>query len=75
MILLAESGTEKIVISRIQLKINVPFIRLKKYFLDLKELGLIEDENSLKVTEKGMQYLHEYETVLAFMKRMGMSYK
>jgi predicted transcriptional regulator len=75
MILLTESGNEKIVISHIQLRINVPFTRLKKYFSDLKELGLIEDETSLKVTEKGKQYIHEYKTVLAFMKRMGMSYK
>ncbi len=75
LILLTESGNEKIVISRIQMKINVPFVRLKKYVSDLKELGLIEDEASLKVTEKGKQYLHEYEAVLAFMKRMGMSYK
>lgn len=75
LILLTESGNEKIVISHVQLKTNVPFTRLKKYFLDLKELGLIEDETSLKVTDKGKQYLHEYETVLSFMKRMGMSYK
>jgi len=75
MILRAESGNEKIVITRIQMKINVPFTRLKKYLSDLAELGLIEDEESLKVTEKGKQYLDEYEAVLAFMKRMGMSYK
>ena len=74
-ILLTESSNEKIVISHVQMKSNVPFIRLKKYVLDLKELGLIEDESSLKVTEKGKQYLREYETVLSFMKRMGMSYK
>jgi predicted transcriptional regulator len=74
-ILLIESGNEKIILTRIQLKINMPFIRMKKYFLDLKELGLIEDEISLKVTEKGLQYLHEYEAVLSFMKRMGIGYK
>jgi predicted transcriptional regulator len=74
-ILHAESTKEKIVISHIQLKTNVPFIRLKKYISNLKELGLIEDETSLKVTEKGMQYIKEYEAVLSFMKRMGMGYK
>ena len=43
--------------------------------LDLAELGLIEDETSLKLTEKGKVYLDQYKTVLAFMKSMGMSYK
>ncbi len=75
LILSAESANRKIVITHIQMKINVPFTRLKKYISDLKELGLIEDETSLKVTEKGKLYLDEYKTVLAFMKRMGMSYK
>jgi predicted transcriptional regulator len=75
MILRAESDNEKIVITHIQMKINVPFTRLKKYISDLNELGLIEDETSLNVTEKGKLYIDEYETVLAFMKRMGMSYK
>jgi predicted transcriptional regulator len=74
LILLAEEGNE-IVITHIQRKINVPYNRLKKYLSDLKELGLIEDETSLKVTEKGKQYLNEYEAVLDFMKHMGMSYK
>jgi predicted transcriptional regulator len=74
LILLAEEGNE-IVITRIQRKINVPYNRLKKYISDLKDLGLIEDETSLKVTKKGKQYLDEYETVLAFMKHIGMSYK
>lgn len=68
-----ESKSEKIVITKIQLRMNVPFDRLKKYIYELKSLGLIE-ENSLKVTEKGEQYLVEYEAVLKFMKRMGLSY-
>jgi predicted transcriptional regulator len=75
LILRSEAPKEKIIISHIQLKINVPFNRLKKYIADLKELGLIEDESSLRITEKGNQYIAEYETVLSFMKRMGMSYK
>ena len=71
----AESNSEKIIITKIQLKINVPFDRLKKYIKELKELGLIEDNNTLKVTEKGKQYITEYRAVLKFMKRMGLSYK
>jgi predicted transcriptional regulator len=75
LILSTESATEKIVITKVQSRINVPYVRLKKYISDLKELGLIEDETSLKLTEKAKQYLEEYQNVLDFMKRMGMSYK
>ena len=66
---------EKIVLSHLQTRINVPFDRLKKYIFELNELGLIQDEKSLKLTEKGKQYLREYERVLEFMKRMGISYQ
>ena len=75
LILDSESATEKIVITKVQSRINVPFIRLKKYIADLIELDLIEEETSLKLTEKGKQYLEEYQNVLDFMKRMGMGYK
>jgi predicted transcriptional regulator len=75
-VLNADSGYEKkIVITHVQSRINVPFMRLKIYVKDLKELGLIEDETSLKLTEKGRQYLEQYENVLEFMKNMGIGYK
>ena len=70
-----ESKKEKVVLTHIQLKTNVPFDRLKTYIAELKELSLIEDETSLKLTEKGKMYLREYETVLDFMKRMGLTYR
>jgi predicted transcriptional regulator len=64
----------KIVLTHVQVRINVPFDRLKSYITELEELDLIEDETSLKLTEKGKQYLREYEKILDFMKRMGLSY-
>ena len=67
--------TEKIVLSQIQVKINVPFDRLKTYITEIKELGLIQDGTSLKLTEKGMQYLRMYYKILDFMKRMGLEYR
>jgi len=70
-----ESKTEKVVLTRIQLKTNVPFDRLKIYLTELKELGLIIDEPTLRLTEKGKHYIKEYETVLDFMKRMGLTYR
>ena len=70
-----ESKNEKIVLTWVQVKINVPFDRLKTYISDLKELELIEDESTLKLTEKGKQFLREYESVIDFMKRMGLTYR
>jgi len=71
-ILNEESKNERIVLTRVQVKINVSFDRLKKYIGTLVELGLIEDDASLKLTEKGREYLKEYEKVLDFIKRMGL---
>jgi predicted transcriptional regulator len=73
-ILYAESNIDKIVLSRVQVKIGVPFDRLKSYISDLKELGLIVEGETFRLTDKGKQYLSEYEDVLDFMKRMGIAY-
>ena len=73
--LYSESSAEKIVLTQVQIKINVPFDRLKTYITELTNLGLIQDETSLELTKKGKQYLREYERVLDFMKRMGLAYR
>jgi len=65
----------KIVLSQVQTKANLPFDRLKIYIAELADLGLVQDDASLKLTEKGKQYLREYERVLIFMKSMGISYR
>jgi predicted transcriptional regulator len=70
-----ESKSDRIVLTRVQVRINVPFDRLKKYISELKDLGLINDETSLELSEKGKQYLREYEKILDFMKRMGLTYQ
>jgi predicted transcriptional regulator len=69
-----EAKHEKIVLTRVQAKANVPFDRLKKYLSELVSVGLI-DEDSLKLTQKGKQFLDEYEKMLDFMMRMGFIYK
>jgi len=73
--LYSESSAEKIVLTQVQLRIKVPFDRLKTYITELLDLGLIKDETSLELTNKGKQYLREYERVLEFMKRMGLVYR
>ncbi len=70
-----EANNENIVLTQVQVRINVPFDRLKNYISEIKELGFIQDETSLVLTEKGKQYLREYEKVLEFMKRMGITYQ
>ena len=74
-ILSAESRNQKVVMSRIQLQLNVPLDRLRTYILELKRLGLIVDERSLLLTEKGKEYIREYKKVLEFIKRMGFVYR
>ena len=73
--ILQSESNKKIVLTQLQLKLNVPFDRLKQYLKELKELNLIEDETSPKLTIKGKEYIREYEKVLAFMKRIGLEYK
>jgi predicted transcriptional regulator len=70
-----ESRRERIVLTRLQQKSNVPFDRLKTYLNELKERGLIEDETAPRLTDKGRQSLAEYEQVLEFMKRLGLAYR
>ena len=55
--ILNDEANEKVVLTHIQLQLNVPFDRLKNYISELTELGLIDDENLLNLTEKGRQYL------------------
>jgi predicted transcriptional regulator len=73
--ILNEMGSkDKIVITRVLQKINLPYDRLKSYIAELKEIGLIEDYASMKLTDKGKQYLREYEAVLDFITRMDLTY-
>jgi len=69
------SDTEKIVLIRVQAKLNVPFDRLKSYLSDIESLNLIEDQVSYRLTQKGKQYLKEYRKIVDFMERMGISYR
>jgi predicted transcriptional regulator len=73
--ILDDEANQKVVLTHIQLRLNVPFDRLKNYISELTELGLIDDENLLNLTEKGRQYLLEYRDVIEFMKRMGIAYR
>ncbi len=75
LVLRSEYGAEKIVLTQVQVRVKVPYDRLKMYIAELVDLGLIQDEASMQLTKKGVQYLREYEKILDFMKRMGLSYR
>jgi predicted transcriptional regulator len=70
-----QTESDKIVLIRVQAKLNVSFDRLKGYLSDLESLNLIENQVSYKLTQKGKQYLKEYQKVVDFMERMGISYR
>jgi predicted transcriptional regulator len=74
-ILYNEREKEDIIMTKVQTQLQVPYDRLKRYIRELAELGLIEDEASLLVTEKGMEYLREYRKILAFMRKIGLTYR
>jgi len=71
----SETKEKKVVLTHVQIRINVPFDRLKNYITELKELGFIEDDISFRLTEKGKKYLREYKRIIDFMKQMGLFYK
>jgi predicted transcriptional regulator len=68
-----QNNVDKIVLTHIQTKMNVPFDRLKSYISDLENLELIEDQVRYNLTQKGKQYLDEYKKILDFMERMGIA--
>jgi predicted transcriptional regulator len=74
-ILSAEPKSEKMVLTHIQVKMNVPFDRFKQYLSDLEELEFIENQTSLRLTDKGRRYLEDYRKILDLMNHMGISYR
>jgi predicted transcriptional regulator len=69
-ILEGEANSKKILLTRIQRKIDVPFDRLKKYVVELQMLALIESEKTLKLTKKGKQYIQEYGIIVESIQNM-----
>ncbi|MDQ3852444.1 MAG: hypothetical protein M3299_06390 [Thermoproteota archaeon] len=62
---------EKPTITRIQLKVNVPFVRFKEYWEDLKARGLINAGPQISLTKEGERYLEEYHKVREFLEEFG----
>jgi predicted transcriptional regulator len=62
---------EKPTITRIQTTVNVPFVRFKEYWDDMKARGLISVESEVSLTKQGERYLEEYRKVREFLEEFG----
>jgi predicted transcriptional regulator len=51
-------------ITRVQYKVGVPFDRFKGYMGALQQLGFIEGEGALILTERGKEFLSSWNRVL-----------
>ena len=49
--------------TRIQFKCNTSYDKLTKYLEEMKERHIIAKEKSIKITEKGMKFHHDYSKI------------
>ena len=59
-------------ITRVQNEVNLPSDRFRAHLEDMKTLGLIEHGESLTTTEKGRDFVSEYEKVAEVLRRFGL---
>ena len=49
--------------TRIQFKCNTSYDKLTKYLEEMKDRQIIAQEKSIRVTEKGMKFHHDYSKI------------
>ena len=49
--------------TRIQFKCNTSYDKLTKYLEEMKERQIIEQQKSIKITEKGMKFHEDYSKI------------
>lgn len=59
-------------ITRVQNEVNLPSDRFRVHLEDMKMLGLIEHGEGLTSTEKGKDFVSEYEKVAEVLRRFGL---
>ena len=59
-------------ITRVQNEVNLPSDRFRAHLEDMKALGLIEQGEGLTSTEKGRDFVSEYEKVAEVLRRFGL---
>ena len=63
--------------TRVQGRANIPYDRFKNHIENMEKLGLVvmpkhSSSGKLEITPKGLEYLKEYEKILAFLRRFGL---
>lgn len=59
-------------ITWVQNEVNLPSDRFRAHLEDMETLGLIEHGESLTSTEKGRDFVSEYEKVAEVLRRFGL---
>jgi predicted transcriptional regulator len=59
-------------ITRVQNEVNLPSDRFRAHLEDMKALGLVKYGETLGCTEKGRNFVSEYEKVAEVLKRFGL---
>jgi predicted transcriptional regulator len=66
----ASTGIAKI--TRVQNEVNLPSDRFRAHLEDMETLGLVERNEGLTSTEKGKDFVSEYEKVEEVLRRFGL---
>jgi predicted transcriptional regulator len=66
----ASGGIAKI--TRVQNEVNLPSDRFRAHLEDMEALGLVEHGEGLTSTEKGRDFVNEYEEVAEVLRRFGL---
>lgn len=67
-------GAEIVRPTRIQFLSNLSYDSLTRYLNELKEKKLIRNSAEIILTEKGEQFLKDYEKIRRFTEQMGLDY-
>jgi predicted transcriptional regulator len=59
-------------ITWVQNQVNLPSDRLRAHLEDMETLGLVEHGEGLTSTEKGRDFVNEYEKVAEVLRRFGL---
>ena len=68
-------NNESISPTRIQFKCNTSYDKLTKYLEEMAKKGIIENEKSIAVTEKGMQFHKDYSRINELINEINEKYQ
>ena len=60
--------------TRIQQKCNMEYDKFSKNLNELKKRGLVSDNSSLRITDKGIQLVQDYSKINNFLTEMKLEY-